>query len=313
MVTAPANAGTNLILNGSFETPYVPPGLPGPRGGWVIFYEPTTGLGWIPILPGGMEIQNHVSGWGEEPWNAYDGNQLAELDGIPPYNNGGMYQTVNTIPGQEYNLSFALSPRPGLAGGSSGIEIYWNNVSVDTFTTDGTGLTNTVWSIRNYTLTATGISSELKFLAIGNGDGLGSLIDDVKLTLAVPELSCEGFEPPMNNGPVKVRKKLVALPLKMQLSDEGGLIIDADIAAPPVLQVLYDSGVGAAKDVTGNALPALRVTIGNQFFFTKTGKWNFNLGAWHYSAPGTYTISVVSGDETEYVINPTCTATFVVE
>jgi len=89
--------------------------------------------------------------------------------------------------------------------------------------------------------------------------------------------------------------------------------MDADISAPPVLQVLYDSGVEEANDFTADALPAGHYTRGNQFVITNDEKWEFNLGTWNYTAPGTYTISVVSGDETEYVINPTCTAIFVVE
>jgi hypothetical protein len=162
-------------------------------------------------------------------------------------------------------------------------------------------------------------------MSTGTSDGMSTLIDDVQLTLAVPELSCEDFESPMNNGPVKVRKTMggrelppnapgtLVLPLKVQVSDLGGLITDADIAAPPVLQVLYDSVVGGANDVTAYALPAGLVTRGNQFLFTNDGKWEFHLGTWNYTAPGAYTISVASGDTTEYVINPTCTATFVVE
>ena len=85
----------NIIINGSFETPDIPPGELGPVGGWENFYLPI--LGWTPILPGGMEIQDHVVGEPGQAWEAYDGDQLAEMDGIPPFNNGGMYQTVNKI------------------------------------------------------------------------------------------------------------------------------------------------------------------------------------------------------------------------
>lgn len=185
MLTAPANAVTNLIINGSFETPYVPPGLPGPTGGWEVFYAPTPGLGWIPVTANGMEIQNHVVGANGEAWDAYHGDQLAEVD---TYGNGGMYQNVNTISWQQYNLSFAFSPRPGLILPSSGIEVYWNDALIAAYWTSGVGLTNTVWSISNNLVTATGVSSTLRFMATGTSDGLGSLIDDVKLS-PVPEPS----------------------------------------------------------------------------------------------------------------------------
>ena len=322
MVNAPANAGTNLILNGSFETPDIPPGELGPVGGWQVFFLPI--LGWTPILPGGMEIQDHVVGEPGQAWGAYHGDQLAEMDGEPRYGNGGMYQTVNTIIGKTYTLSFAYSPRPGLASDSSGTELYINDVLVDTILTNGVGLINTVWSIYNYTFVATRTSSTIKFMATGIPDGGSTLIDDVQLYPGT-RLSCEGFETPMNNGPVKVRKNkggrelppdapsTLVLPLKAELSDSDGFITDADIVARPVLQVIYKSGVDEAVDVTADALPAGQTSRGNQFVFTSDGKWQFNLGTWNYTAPGTYTISVASGDETEYVISPTCAATFVVE
>jgi hypothetical protein len=82
--------------------------------------------------------------------------------------------------------------------------------------------------------------------------------------------------------------------------EEGNLVTDMDIVAAPVVQVLYGSGsVGEAIDVTGSALPAGQGTDGNQFEFTDDLKWQFNLKTQNYTAAGTYTISIVSGDNTE--------------
>lgn len=128
-------------------------------------------------------------------------------------------------------------------------------------------------------------------------------------------LSCEGFEPPMANGPVTVKKNR-ALPLKAELSDpDSNAITATDISASPVVQVLYTSGIGAVpEDVTDDALNAGAGTDGNQFEYDpNTGKWQFNLKTKNYDAPGTYTITMVSGDESEYLIDPTCSASFVVE
>jgi len=127
-----------------------------------------------------------------------------------------------------------------------------------------------------------------------------------------PSLSCQGFESPMDKGPVTVKKKKV-LPLKATLLDGSVPVTNLDIVAPPVIQVLYNSGVGAAIDVTTDALPAGQGTEGNQFEFDGTW-WHFNLKTRRqYTAQGTYTVSIVSGDATEYVVNPTCTAHFVIE
>lgn len=124
-------------------------------------------------------------------------------------------------------------------------------------------------------------------------------------------LTCTGFEPPMNNGPVTV-KKAKALPLKATLLDGSILFTDLDIIAPPVIRVSYNSGVGDAIDVTDDALPAGQGTEGNQFEFDGTW-WHFNLKTTNYTAPGTYTVSMVSGDVTEYIVDQPCTAQFVIE
>ena len=129
-----------------------------------------------------------------------------------------------------------------------------------------------------------------------------------------PPLSCSGFEPPMENYPVTVKGKNAALPLKAQLFDsENNLITDFDLEAAPVLQVIFTPSQGGEPlDVSDQALPAGQGTEGNQFVFTDEGKWQYNLKTKNYSAPGTYTITMVSGDESEYKIEPTCETSFVV-
>jgi hypothetical protein len=88
--------------------------------------------------------------------------------------------------------------------------------------------------------------------------------------------------------------------------------IGGDIIALPVIQVFFASGVGPAVDVTDQALSAGQGTPGNQFVFSGS-KWQFNLETKNYTAAGTYTITMASGDSDEYTINPTCTAQFVIE
>lgn len=130
---------------------------------------------------------------------------------------------------------------------------------------------------------------------------------------AVPAVYyCIGFEPPMGEGAVKVKKNRV-LPFKAELIDGLAFpVTDADIVAPPVIQVIFEPMVGDAVDVSPDALPAGHGTEGNQFEFSN-GKWQFNLKTRNYSAPGTYTVTMISGNEREYVIESTCTAVFVIE
>lgn len=125
-----------------------------------------------------------------------------------------------------------------------------------------------------------------------------------------PIISCVGFEPPMANYPVTVKKNR-ALPLKAELFDaEGSPVFGSDLIAPPILKVWQ---APEADDVSDDALPAGQGTEGNQFVFTDDFKWQFNLKTSNYSGPGTYTVIMESGDSSEYVIDPTCVTEFVVK
>lgn len=129
-----------------------------------------------------------------------------------------------------------------------------------------------------------------------------------EIAAPVPRLTCLGFDPPME-GAVTVRRNRV-LPHKARLVHEAVVITDQDLTAPPVIQVLFDSGVGPAVDVTDDALPAGHGSDGNQFVFTDE-KWQFNLKTQNYTAAGTYTVRMLSGNDLEYVVD-SCAASFVV-
>jgi hypothetical protein len=155
-------------------------------------------------------------------------------------------------------------------------------------------------------------SATIKYFTLSNSFiGIANLTT-VTATTSLPEFSCVDFESPMNNGPVVVKINRV-LPLKANLVDQyGSLLIDSDIISRPVLRVRRIAE-GSISDVSDQSLFAGQGTEVNQFVFTSEGKWQFNLMTKNYSAPGTYTISILSGNSSEYVIKPSCTATFVIE
>ena len=130
---------------------------------------------------------------------------------------------------------------------------------------------------------------------------------------AVPAYACRGFGPPLAEGPVTAQGNRV-LPLKAELLDpDGSALTDDDFGAPPVLQVHYRSGVAApAADVSHQALWIGQGTKGNAFEFSGS-KWRFNLKIRNYTAPGTYTVTIISGDEAAYRVDPTCEAQFIIE
>ena len=65
------------------------------------------------------------------------------------------------------------------------------------------------------------------------------------------------------------------------------------------------------EDVSDQALWAGQGSDGNRFQFSGD-RWRFNLKVGNYSAPGTYVISMISGDAAEYRVDPSCEAEFVV-
>lgn len=134
----------------------------------------------------------------------------------------------------------------------------------------------------------------------------------IEATRVNQTLNCVGFDPPMDNGPVSVKKNRV-LPLKARLLRDGNS--DIGILAPPVLQVTF-SPVNAPPetviDVSADAVPVGMGTDGNAFVFSD-GEWQFNLKTMNYTNPGTYELKMVSGNTAEYLISPECKAQFVIK
>jgi len=142
----------------------------------------------------------------------------------------------------------------------------------------------------------------------------GSVIGNITVDpYPVISYSCIGFESPLDMSPIKFKKNKV-LPLKAQLNNNGSYITDTDITALPVVQVHYDSAVGGDPiDVSNELLPAGFGTDSNQFVFTDEGKWQLNLKTKNYTAPGTYSVSMETGNSSEYTITPPCSVDFIVK
>ncbi len=163
----------DLIVNGSFENPE----LPGHT--WTVFQSIP---GWDRTVGHSIEVQNRLLG--DSPFFGY---QLVELDS---YANSGMAQQIPTVAGQIYQLSFAYSPRPSVSTASNGIEVYFDNVLIDSMAENGVGLPDTSWSVRQYNVVASGSTSSLEFRATGISDSFGGYVDDVRfVAVSVPDHS----------------------------------------------------------------------------------------------------------------------------
>ena len=171
----------NIVENSSFETPEISNGRH-----WNIFASIP---GWQLSRGPAIEIQRGVNGWA-----AADGAQLLELDADIDGPGGGMhgedastaiFQDLNTLAGQDYQLTFAFSPRPGVA--DNALEILWDGQLVDTLSADGRGLSNTDWSYHTYILPATDVTTRLEFGDLSESNSLGTFIDDISVTAHIPE------------------------------------------------------------------------------------------------------------------------------
>ena len=106
----------------------------------------------------------------------------------------------------------------------------------------------------------------------------------------------------MDTGSVTVKKNRV-LPFKATLN--GSVPVrNLDIIALPVIQVFVRFGCRKCDRRHSRGF-ASRPRDSRQSVYSMASWWHFNLKTKNYTAAGTYTVSMVSGDTTEYVVGPT--------
>jgi hypothetical protein len=167
----------NLVLNGGFET------NPVPQGGYQVL---STLAGWG-YNQDGIEVWRNLQGF-----TAGEDTSWIEVD-VNSNSVNSMYQDVSTQSGQTYDLSFKVSPRPGVSAGSNTTSVYWNSILLGTISRDGTTLGNTAWQTYHYWVTGTG-RDRVEFREAGTDDSVGALIDAVALVAesGSPELVLNG-------------------------------------------------------------------------------------------------------------------------
>ncbi len=208
--TAIPAAHANLILNGSFESPIVPssslscgvqfntqcqgfyshdqssPPVAGPFdiGDWAVI-----GKGGTPGVAVVMQLGN---GYTENGllFNPQDGTQSLDLTGEGNQGANGIKQTVATVIGTTYVLSFYLGREdpaaPGYEIGPSAIDLILNQDAPVNFINSSTFSNDIAWEQFTYSFTATTASTTIAFLnATGVGNNFAGL-DNVDLE-AIPE------------------------------------------------------------------------------------------------------------------------------
>lgn len=157
-------APVELLSNGSFESDAQS------NGSWAIYSNLT---GWTGGAAG-IELRNNVAGV------ASHGVNFVELDTTA---NSSLSQSVTTVLNHSYTLTFDFQDRQGVASSSQGLEISWGGQVVGTVNNSLNG----GWQSVSYTLLGHGGTESLSFKAIGASDSLGTSLDNVSLTSAVPE------------------------------------------------------------------------------------------------------------------------------
>jgi len=132
-----------------------------------------------------------------------------------------------------------------------------------------------------------------------------SAVDSMEI-VPMTIIDCNGFMPPFDQSLSLKKKTKRAIPIDMVLTDaEGVTVTDADIVASPVINILFNAQVfGEVPPDSDDLLPLGSANDDNIFRFDlDEGQWIYNLGTKQFTAAGTYTVKVASGDTSEYTIN----------
>lgn len=176
------------LINGGFEYPVVKN-----SDMWELYDTNSPDLGWSVewvdqeakdsgIIP---KIELQVS---RGNWDSYEGRQFAELDSgyeRPPSGDVPtstyIYQSINTIPGATYNVSYAFSARPKSPDSNNLLKFLINGNVENSHGPVDTSANATEWNKYQYEFIADSTLTVIGFEDGGDSNGSGTLIDDVSI------------------------------------------------------------------------------------------------------------------------------------
>jgi hypothetical protein len=168
-----AQASTNLVQNGSFESNVLR------AGSWSTY---SNLVGWTGG-PNKIELRSNVAG------TAQDGKNFVELD---TNRNSSMFQDIFGT--GLVNLSFFYSARPGVVAGSNGLAVQFGSFADSVLETVAGGPVHNwmQYTLNNFQLNASG-TTRLSFSALGVSDQLGGSLDNVSVTAVSPVPEVETY------------------------------------------------------------------------------------------------------------------------
>lgn len=187
-MVAAGTASANLINNGSFESG----SIPSPRaidGGATLPVSATDITSWTVItstvdwLQHNTAAPNSISAWGLTAQNGFRFVDLTGLNASAPY--GGVAQTIPTVPGTLYNLSFWLgSTTNAILGNGDAVALLTIADTTVQLQVASTPVSGSDWELKTGQFTATGATATLSFVGVSGFNYIG--LDNVVVT-AVPE------------------------------------------------------------------------------------------------------------------------------
>jgi choice-of-anchor C domain-containing protein len=161
----PAEAGKNLIVNGSFEE--------GPEpGGFKSLDEGSTDIKGWKVIRGQID---YIGSY----WKSADGQRSLDLHGSPGF--GGVSQTFKTKKGQKYRVTFSMAGNPEGGPDEKKLGVSAAGKKAE-FTFDAAGKTkdDMGWATKTWDFTATDDETTLEiYTLLTENDACGPTLDNV--------------------------------------------------------------------------------------------------------------------------------------
>jgi choice-of-anchor C domain-containing protein len=173
-----ANAA-NLIVNGGFNNGQT---VSAPGGTFATLGTNSTAMNGWTVTSGDID-------WIQGYWQSADGDGFSvDLNGNNP---GAISQTINTVAGQSYQLTFAMSANPDSTVDSTRIAVIGANGTIGSASytlTAANSKSNMLWTTETFDFVANSSTTAISFTS-GSVDGdccYGAAIDNVAVA-GVPE------------------------------------------------------------------------------------------------------------------------------
>ena len=184
--TATPSPNLNLICDGSFEGIYS-------GSSWDVFdYLSLPENCWkIKDKKAGLEVQfTGISA------AAPHGSYLAELDAHKLYGltktNVEIYQIIDTVPGQSYELTFYYAARTSNSSSNMTVTIAEvDGVNLVTTVSQGYSSSNNLFKKYSLKFVATSCQTYISFKGTGSEDSYGALLDAVSVKKYMPNIDCD--------------------------------------------------------------------------------------------------------------------------